>query len=61
MRALVFLLPVALAACGDRRSFDERYQDTAANLEAKARELDQQANETANQDGVPQADGSDSR
>jgi cytochrome c-type biogenesis protein CcmH/NrfF len=32
---------LALAACGDRRSFDERYQDTSVELEQRARALDQ--------------------
>lgn len=42
MRGLLLLAALAaLAACKDRRSFDERYSDTEAKLEAKARELDQ--------------------
>jgi hypothetical protein len=28
-------------ACGDRRSFDERYNDTSAELEQRAHALDQ--------------------
>ncbi|GAA4002693.1 hypothetical protein [Sphingomonas humi] len=37
--ALVLLL-LGLAACGDRRSFDERYEDTGAKLEERARAID---------------------
>lgn len=36
--ALACLL--ALGACGDRRNFDERYRDTGAELENRARALD---------------------
>jgi cell division protein ZapA (FtsZ GTPase activity inhibitor) len=39
--AAVILTLLALAGCGDRRSFDERYKDTSANLEQRARALDQ--------------------
>ena len=35
------LLLLALSACGDRRTFDERYQDTSKTLEDKARQLDE--------------------
>jgi len=35
--ACMFLI---LAGCGDRRSFDERYQDTEERLEAKARTIE---------------------
>jgi hypothetical protein len=39
---------LVLAACGERRSFDERYNDTSAELEQRARTLDQNlANELA--------------
>ena len=31
----------ALGACGERRSFDERYKDTGAELEARANAIDQ--------------------
>lgn len=42
MRAGAAILALlALTACGDRRSFDERYNDTGARLEEKARALDQ--------------------
>ena len=34
------LCPLLLAACEDRRSFDERYTDTQQKLENKARDLD---------------------
>ena len=35
------LVMLALGACGDRRSFDERYNETGTKLEEKARALDQ--------------------
>ena len=31
----------ALAGCGDRRSFEDKYRDTSAELEQRARALDQ--------------------
>jgi hypothetical protein len=40
MPALLLCL-VALSACGDRRSFDERYEDTSSELEQRAKALDQ--------------------
>jgi hypothetical protein len=43
MRTLLLPLVCGLAACGEGRSFDEQYEDTAANLEAKAERLDNQA------------------
>ena len=39
--AALVLAMLALAGCGDRRTFDERYDDTSKQLEDKARELDQ--------------------
>lgn len=33
---------LACTACSDRRSFDERYEQTAEQLEDKARQLDEQ-------------------
>ena len=35
------LLAAATAGCGDRRSFDERYQDTSSALANEARALDE--------------------
>ena len=32
---------LAVAACGDRRSFDERYNDAGSELEQRARAIDQ--------------------
>jgi len=55
-RAVLAALLLATAACGDRRSFDDRYRDTGRELENKARELDgnlsasEPANETASTD-----------
>ena len=37
----VLLCLLALGACGDRRDFDERYNDAGAELEKRARSLDQ--------------------
>ena len=34
-------LMAALSGCGDRRNFDQRYEDTSEKLEEKARQLDQ--------------------
>ncbi|WP_300975009.1 hypothetical protein [Sphingomonas sp. LHG3406-1] len=42
------LLLLALTACGDRRSFDERYSDTSDKLEQKARQLDENLAAAAN-------------
>jgi hypothetical protein len=36
----VLLALAALAACGDRRSFDERYNDAGSELEERARAID---------------------
>lgn len=40
MRLLALTLALMLAACGDRRSFDERYNDTSAELEQRALAID---------------------
>ena len=42
MAALLVVL--ALAGCRDRRSFDERYSETAQNIEERARNLDAELN-----------------
>jgi hypothetical protein len=49
MRVLAATLCLlAVAACGDRRTFDERYDDAGTKLEERARALDQNlANELA--------------
>jgi hypothetical protein len=42
MRAAAALLCLcALSGCGDRQSFDERYEDTSSELEQRAKALDQ--------------------
>jgi len=47
MRLVVLtLLLLAASACGDRRSFDQRYDDTSRTLENKAEQLDQNLSET---------------
>ena len=46
----VMLLPLMVSACGERQSFDERYEGTSERLQAKADALDAQlANEEANE------------
>ncbi|GAA4033411.1 hypothetical protein GCM10022281_11510 [Sphingomonas rosea] len=47
MRVALLVLALTLAACGDRRTFDERYDDTEAKLNQKAKQLD--ANLAANE------------
>nr|WP_314443337.1 hypothetical protein [uncultured Sphingomonas sp.] len=54
--AAAFLCLLVLAGCGDRRSFDQRYEDTGKELEARARAIDQKlANElpAEGEDGKP--------
>lgn len=50
------LMLCVLAACGDRRSFDQRYSDTSRKLEEKARELDANlaAAEAAENEAAPE-------
>ena len=36
----ILLLVLILAGCNDRRSFDERYEDTQRELEHRAKKLD---------------------
>ena len=38
------LLLAAVSACSDRRSFDERYGDTANNIEQRAARIDTDVN-----------------
>lgn len=54
MQWLAALLSLAaLSGCGDRRSFDERYKDTGAELEARANAIDQNlANEMPSDNAV---------
>ena len=40
MRWLLLLVVLACAACGDRRSFDQRYADTGNELENRAQNID---------------------
>ena len=38
------LIALALASCGQEPSFDERYNETAANIEERAADIDQELN-----------------
>ena len=42
--AILCLVLAAVSACSDRRSFDERYDDTANDIERRAARIDAQAN-----------------
>ena len=45
MRAAIFcLMLAAVSACSDRRSFDERYGDTANDIEQRAARIDADVN-----------------
>ena len=37
---LLLLLAVALVACSDERSFDDRYDEAASNIDERARNID---------------------
>lgn len=43
---LLALLLLATAGCKDRKSFDQRYSDTARSIDEKAMNLDSQLNES---------------
>lgn len=46
MRRLLPVLALALlSACHQRRTFDERYNSTASEIEKRAADLDHQAND----------------
>jgi hypothetical protein len=44
MIRLVLLLLFLVTACGDQRSFDQRYEDTAAAIQQRAAEHDAKMN-----------------
>lgn len=51
MRALALLpLLLSLTACEDRRSFDDRYDDTAKDIEQRAQRIDAELNNSAEAD-----------
>ena len=56
---LVLVLLVS-AACSDRRSFDDKYEDTAREMDNRARSLDAELNtetpSNANLDKAPSAE-----
>ena len=57
--AAAVLALLALAACGDRRSFDQRYEDTGSELEQRARAIDQNlANELPAEDDTAKTEKS---
>ena len=47
MRAVILLLCATLAACGSEPDFQERYDDTQAEIEARAQALDADLKEEA--------------
>ena len=50
MRRLLPVLALALLSpCHQRRTFDERYNSTASDIEKRATELDRQAKDNASQ------------
>lgn len=50
MRTALLLLMLALTtACGDRRTFDERYGDTERELNNRANSLDRQLDASSNE------------
>ncbi len=52
MRWMIILSVMALSGCGDRRTFDERYNDTAGNLVDRSNRIENDLNqaEQAEQD-----------
>jgi hypothetical protein len=44
MKRLTLLFSLLVSGCEDRRSFDERYDETQANLEQRMNRLEIQAN-----------------
>jgi len=55
MRRALILSLLLLAACEDRRSFDDRYTDTRKKLEDKARQLDAAAAAETDGNGADRA------
>ena len=52
MRRLLPLLALALlSACQQRRTFDERYNSTASDIEKRAADLDRQAKDNRSAHG----------
>lgn len=49
---LAALVLLVLGACQDRRDFDERYSDTSNQLEAKARQIDQNLSANVQENSV---------
>ena len=47
MRSVVLLTAILLGACQSEPSFDERYDSAHQSIEAKAKELDAELNDTA--------------
>jgi hypothetical protein len=52
MRALLSLVVIMVTpACGEQRSFDERYDEVASNIVERAAEIDSALNDSSNQSG----------
>lgn len=54
--ATLLVMAVALAACGDRRDFDQRYNDTSGELARQAHDLDANLASDNLADGANQTD-----
>jgi hypothetical protein len=57
MRRLL-LAAVLLAGCGDRRTFDEKFNDTEAELQKRSAELDRRLEAEQNSINETEADAS---
>jgi hypothetical protein len=55
MRRPLLLVSLLLAGCNDRRSFDERYDDTQRNLEQRAANLDAAVNVAGSESATNEA------
>lgn len=53
MRWALMIVAASTAACSDRRDFDERYIDTASELQERAEAIDANLSDTMNQAQTP--------
>ena len=51
MRALACLVLIALSGCSSEPDFDERFEETQADIEARAKALDQELKKAPDPDG----------